>query len=214
MCFICGKLCSRSRKQEWSMVESSIDLSSKSIFAKVNRAANERKAEAMLLRLSEVPNGNLVAIEARYHRKKSCIASYLNLKSIEATTKNVSETQTRYDEVLNELMTEVRSNIVEQKQVYLLSTLLSRFVERLAKSNGPNAQQYRSQLLKAKLISKYPELSFIPQTPYSDLVCSAEITVGDALRKAEQLLNVIQQSEEAQIGTSSSSAFAKQAMTA
>ncbi|CAC5394529.1 unnamed protein product [Mytilus coruscus] len=148
MCFICGKLCSRSRKQEWSMVESSIDLSSNSIFGKVYRAANERKDEAMLLRLSEVANGDSVAIEARYHRKKSCIASYLNPKSIEAAIKIFSETQTRYDEVLRELMT---------------------------------------------------------KTPYSDLVCSAEITVCDALRKAKQLLNVIQQSDEAQIGTLSSS---------
>ena len=41
--------------------------------------------------------------------------------------------------------------------------------------------------------SNCPNLSFIPQSGYSDLVCSCDITFGIALRKANELVTVLRE---------------------
>ena len=70
LCFICGELCRIKHRQTWSMVGSAITESS-NMYTEHSEAAEARQDNDMLTRLRGVPNGDLVAVEARYHRQKS-----------------------------------------------------------------------------------------------------------------------------------------------
>ena len=81
-CFICGAECQPKKRASWSMVQSAIakksdksDMKSDkcAMYSMVLEAAERRKDTEMLTRLHGVPN--IVAIEARYHRSKSCYLS-------------------------------------------------------------------------------------------------------------------------------------------
>jgi len=54
------------------MVESAVDRDAKeTTYTRMLQAAHDKNDVAMIRRLNGVPNGDLVAIEARYHRKKT-----------------------------------------------------------------------------------------------------------------------------------------------
>lgn len=57
-------------------------------------------------------------------------------------------------------------------------------------------EEYRPHILKRKLINAWPELSFISQPRFSDLVCFSHITVGDAIRKAQSITSTLQSSKQ------------------
>ena len=97
-CFICGKTCSSNKKSEWANVVSSIDSEGDSIYIMVFKAAPARRDDAMLVRLGEVPNGDLVATEARYHRSK-CYTFYINLRNI-AAIQAQSKMDSKHDKAL------------------------------------------------------------------------------------------------------------------
>jgi hypothetical protein len=48
------------------------------MYTKVLEAAERCKDQEMLARLHGVPNGDLVAVEARYHRTKGCYVKYID----------------------------------------------------------------------------------------------------------------------------------------
>lgn len=104
----------------------------------------------MLVRL-EVPNGDLVAIEVRYHRKKNCYTIYINPRNIGAIQAQ-SKTVSNYDKALKILIDEITPDI-NNSQVFLLSSMLSRFQELLLELGVEldDAQRHTSQNLKAKL---------------------------------------------------------------
>ena len=71
-CFICGESCHPKRRSEWSMVESAVDRDAKeTTYTRMLQAAHDKNDVAMIRRLNGVPNGDLVAIDARYRRKKT-----------------------------------------------------------------------------------------------------------------------------------------------
>jgi len=63
------------------------------MYSMVLEAAERRKDTEMLLRLHGVPNGDLVAIEARYHRWKSCYLKYIKLQKLDVKQPEGSEKQ-------------------------------------------------------------------------------------------------------------------------
>lgn len=67
-CFICGQKCNPKQRKTWSMVESAIDKKS-NLYTQVLNAAQIRHDKDVVSRLLS-SNGDLVAVEARYHRKK------------------------------------------------------------------------------------------------------------------------------------------------
>ena len=61
------------------MIESAIsNKESCNIYVNMLRADEERSDLEMQLRLHGVPNGNLVAVEAHYHRTKNCYTHNIN----------------------------------------------------------------------------------------------------------------------------------------
>lgn len=144
----------------------------------------------MLLRLRGVPNRDLVAIEARYHRKKGCYTKYVRSRNIAAFV-NPTKMDNAYLNVVRQLVEEFRPSIIENKEVFLLPTLKKRFHQLAVESGVENPDSYKSYNLKRRLMQVCPQLSFIPQPGMADRVCAGDISVGDALCKANELANIL-----------------------
>lgn len=141
-CFICGEKCSVKHKSKWSQIEGSIDETSKLYqqLLEISKLKNDSELHNRLLS----SNGDLVAQEARYHRKKGCLAK-------------------------------------------LLSHMYSKFKEFFEKHNTENGSIPSTRQVKKALQSVWPEVKFIHRKGLSDLVCSADINVEDALPKLVDL---------------------------
>jgi len=198
-CFICGKGCHEKRNLEWSMVESAIDSSSPNIYTRVLNAAIERQDNEIQLRLRGIPNGDLVAVEARYHRKPGCLATYLNARNIGATKTRSTHTTTDTVEIqsLTELISEIKTDI-ELGGVFILSNLRKKYLSILERNEVTveSFQKYDTRFLKKEMAKMLPELAFISRPGKSCLVCSNSITVRDAIRKIQDMSSKTNQSEE------------------
>ena len=201
-CFICGDVCSAKHRSTWSMVESAIstkDPKKESMYTKVLNAAEKRQDKEMMARLHGVANGDLVAIEARYHRKKNCYTHYIDPKQI-ATQASRTENVSVFNQKVHELIKEFKPAIIENREVFLLSTLRDNFHAMLRTAGQDNVESYTSQKLKRQLSKEWPEISFIAQAGASDFVCSNDISVGDALHKANELTKLLEASADMDTG--------------
>ena len=82
------------------------------MYTKVFKAAQSRGDDAMLVRLGEAPNGDLVAIVARYHRSK-CYTSYINprnIAAIQAQSKMDSQQDKALKIIIDEITQEINDN--------------------------------------------------------------------------------------------------------
>lgn len=196
-CFICGEACPQKHRQTWSMVESSVkyDPASPNIYARVLEAAKIKQDDDMLTRLQGVPNGDLVAVEARYHRQKSCYIKYVSPQNVSLKQKR-NQQFTAHNTAVRKLISELIPPVLEHNQVFFLSTLRQRFLEIMVDEGVDQPESYTSQHLKRQLIKEWSDVAFIPQPGKSDLVCSRTTTVGDALRKASELSQVLKELTE------------------
>lgn len=191
-CFICGGSCFQAKRISWCMVETAVDSDpdSPNLYTKVLKAADKRDDQALLTRLQGVVNGDLVAVEARYHKKCS---TYYNPRNITASAK-VTSRETLFNKCIQLLIDEFKQSI-EAKQVFLLTTITNRFKELLSENGHGGSEKYTTQKLKHQLMREWPGVSFIPQPGASDLVCSSEITVGEAICQAHDIMKVLKESE-------------------
>ena len=116
----------------------------------------------MLTRLNSAPNQDLVAAEARYHRKKNCLATYLNTASI-AAAQNQTPTESPHIDAIEKLIEEFKPSIEKDNCVILLSTLRKRLWEILEEKGVKDVQGYSSQRLKVQLQKLWPEVVYAPQ---------------------------------------------------
>ena len=189
-CFVCGELCNPKHRSTWSLVVVAIDCESGNMYIKMVNAAEKRGDLDMLARLHGLVNGDLVAAEARYHRLKGCYTQYISDKHIAAKQKQTVK-DNAHKLALTMLIDEFKPLIVESKQVFSLAIMRTRFHEIATKAGMVNPEAYTSYRLKKQLIEECPALSFISQPGMSDLVCSSDISVGDALRKINELAKVV-----------------------
>ena len=196
-CFICGEPCfachrNTDSKRNWSMVETSIDRKAENVYKKVLAAAEEKADLRMITRLHGIENGDLVAVEARYHRRKNCLTHYISVRNILAS-KTDEKRENAHKRIITKIKEEYYKPIVHGKEVFLFTSIKSRFME-LAQDDAESdiLQMYSTQNLKKKLVQEWPDLCFIPRPGFSDLVCSASVSVGEALVKANHLAKVLQ----------------------
>ncbi|WAQ95822.1 hypothetical protein MAR_028512 [Mya arenaria] len=141
-CFICGCKCdpnckssSQGYSRSWSYFESSISTDHNSIYHKVLKTALQINDKTIIDRLSAVANGDLVAVEARYHRRKGCLATYYSYARTGGRTppKTVFIESDKYSEIYikaaERLKEECEHSIVVQNKVFYLSTLRERFIQ-------------------------------------------------------------------------------------
>ncbi len=100
--------------------------------------------------------------------------------------------------ILERVIDEYKSVIViiGDSQVILLSTIRNRYTMLADRCENVILFWY---FLKC-LANAWEDISFIPQPGLSDLVCGMTITVGDALKKAYKLENVIEAMETENTG--------------
>ena len=73
----------------------------------------DRNDETMLVPSGEVPNGDLIAIEAGYHRSKSCYTTYINRRnkgSVQAQPKLASNFDKALDLVIDEITPDITND--------------------------------------------------------------------------------------------------------
>ena len=151
------------------------------MFSSIKETAQQLEDEEVLLRLSGAPNGDLVAVEARYHRTKSCVMiKYLNSGKAKGSTE-VDDNNTRKDAFEN-LTAEFYFRIVHKQEVFRLTTLRSRYREL-----HDIASTYRSSLLKRKIQNHWKDAVCVSVPGQSNFVCSNKITIRDALGKVAKL---------------------------
>ena len=71
------------------------------------------------------------------------------------------------------------------------TTLKERFLQLAIENGVDNPDSYKSFKLKRQLMQECPHLSFISQPGKSDLVCSSDISVEEALSKANELAKIL-----------------------
>ena len=191
-CFICDKPCYSNKRYEWSMVRTAVDHQTPST---ILTGAQQRQDMEMLLRLQGVPNGDLVAVEARYHRKKACVAKYTDTRKHSPLTKD-TKTSNAYIDAAGQVKEEFQAAVMSEKCVFQLTTLKTKFCGLASELGIENPDSYTTFNFKRLLKNIWPELSFIPQPGRSDLVCSSAITVGEALSTAKELGRAVKEFEE------------------
>lgn len=199
-CFICNapchpKLQNTSGKRSWSLVETAIDKHGENIYNKVLAAAEDRCDVDTITRLRGVPNGDLVAIEARYHQGKNCLSHYISQRNVSSTKKD-AQRKSVYCQAISKTKDEFYHQIMEDRDVFLLTSMRARFAEIVQEIEPGDPVLYKSCNFKTQLQKEWPELCFIAQPGKSDLVCSQDISVGEALQKANQLAQVLKQVPE------------------
>lgn len=70
-CFVCGKACYDNKRKTWSLVKKREQCQT-NLYSTVLKAAYERQDEELISRLLGIYNGDLVTVQARYHRIKNC----------------------------------------------------------------------------------------------------------------------------------------------
>ncbi|WAR09163.1 hypothetical protein MAR_019121, partial [Mya arenaria] len=93
----------------------------------------------------------------------------------------------RYRSAAFQLKEEYADSIMNQKNVYKLTDLRKRFIEIAREDFGDYVETYRSFYFKILMQDVWPELTFVYQNGKSDLVCSKDVTVGEALRDNKEL---------------------------
>ena len=184
-CFICGLRCFPKHKSRWSLVTDphvNKEINGENMFSKLYESARERQDHEMIARLQSVPDGDLVGVQARYHRKSNCYTKYLYSKS-GSSGENVDHTP-----LVKCLIAEYKEQIIDNSEVFLFQTLKDRFEEIALEKNVDVSRSYVNTHLRKHMESVCPDMMFISQPPFSLLVCSSALRVDDLLRKINQLV--------------------------
>ena len=185
-CFICGEKCSIKHRGKWSKIEGSIDETSR-LYLKLLNMSSQNGNDVLHSRLLS-SHGDLVAVEARYHRKKGCLAKYLS-SNPEMTEPSSSRCKSDLDKACEHLKMDLFDAVEKQNSVYDLSKIKDLILD-IAKLKQLNVDQDKLNGKQIKRVLKrvWPDLMHISRKgPCSDLICSKSLQVKDALCKFVQL---------------------------
>ena len=197
-CFLCGT--SNTRKEKLTNVTTGTGASTRE---RILAACLERQDDTIHMRMLSYPD--LFAYDAKYHR--SCYSRYVSPRNVKAErTKAESEKSLNdYDKAFLCLSEEIENTILSKdRKLTTLSSLHERFCEMLNEGRPSDtnveSSDYPSWKLKEKLKKRFNDkLLFIIQAGKSDLVCSREVSVGDALKKVAALNIQISESGECEL---------------
>ena len=185
-CFICGCVCFPRKKGSMSLVGKS-NCDNQSMYSSVLEEAEKRQDNEVVSRLKSITEGDLNAVNARYHRKKGCLAKYLvsenrRLREMQTDASGIATS------AISLLKEEFEQSIVNERKVFKMTTLKSRFLEIANDISKENLPSYKSSTFKQQLKRNWPSVDIIPQSGrFSDLVYSRDMSVAEALRKANEL---------------------------
>ena len=132
----------------------------------VLKIAQERNDTEVVFRMQSIPNGDLTSVQARYHRKKGCLASYLRLGKKRNQTEMPSKTSCfTLTTAIASLKDEYKQQIIDERKIVPLSKMKTRFIEILNDIEKENFKSsYGSALFKIQLKRGWPDVDFNPQS--------------------------------------------------
>ncbi|XP_053373036.1 uncharacterized protein LOC123541526 [Mercenaria mercenaria] len=178
-CFICGEKCLQKKRSTWSLVESATNTSS-SMYSKVLEVAQSKNDQSLLKRLISV-NGDLVAAEARYHRKKGCLVRYLK-KTIEKQVGTSTEKE-NLDTVTLQLIDTLKEDIEQNGKVFEVPEVKCSFLN-LCKEKGLLIDTIKTKTLKRLFHKYWPEVKFISRPGHNTIVCASSVSFEEAMSAA------------------------------
>ena len=120
------------------------------------------------------PNGDLVAVEARYHRDKGCLRTYINERNVKAA--NTTPDLSSHVKVCEMLKIELYQAVVHEKRV-----CKERFIEIAYENKFLVNSNIATNSFKNILSSTWPELRLIERKGKTDLVCIDMMSVEEAV---------------------------------
>jgi len=187
-CFLCGS--ANTRKEKLTCVSTG---TGSSTGERIIKAALDRKDDEIHMRMLSHPD--LFAYDAKYRR--SCYSRCVSDRNIKAD-QSKAEAQTSLSDVdkavlrLGDEIEKTALSKAKDRMLVTLSSLHAQFIELFNEGRPPEdkvgPRDYPSWKLKHKLQKLFGDrLLFIAQPGLSELVCSAEVTVGDALKRISAL---------------------------
>lgn len=188
-CFVCGKVYKRGQKL--TPVSTGTGQSTRQHMLSAAEQRQDHQMRGRMLFFTE-----LFANDAKYHR--TCYTHYISQRNIKAAVNQATKathditdeiSQSACNKALQLLCDEMCSTVFSKKKsVVFLSELHSRFTEILREKSESEQCRITSWRLKEKLKQNFEDqIVFIPQSGKSDLVCSKDVTIGDALKKVNKL---------------------------
>ena len=186
-CFICGGVCYPRMKGSMSLIGKN-NHDNLSIYSNVLEEAEKRQDSLVIDRLKSIPAGDLATVNARYHRKKGCLAAYLTSEDRRIKREMQPGGSDVAASAFSILKEEFEQSIIDDRKVYQMTTLKSRFLEIANEMSKENQPSYYSSTFKEQLKRNWPSVDIISQTGrFSDLVYSRDISVAETLKKANEL---------------------------
>ena len=179
-CFICGK--SHSWKEKLSNVSTGTGATTRQ---RVLDAAIQRNDYEIQMRM--LSNTDLFAMDAKYHR--SCYSHYISLNNIKAASARAKVDKSDNACAFKSLCKEIEETVLSKTiSITTVSVLNERLVAISAEVNSKTNESCTTWRLKEKLQKHFGDrISFIVQPGKSDLVCSGDITVAEALKHVVRL---------------------------
>ena len=184
-CFICGK-----GNKKLERLTSITTGTGKSTREKVLETAAKRHDDVVRCRM--LTHSDLFAFDAKYHR--SCYGHYISDRNIKAfcsksASANGEEVTTCYDKAFQSVKSILEETVLSNKTVVTnLAVLKAHYIEALCEMGVTDAQNYSSWKLKTKLKNYYGDrIIFFQQRGQSDLICSENMSIGDAFRQASNM---------------------------
>ena len=193
-CFICGQNCHPKKRKSWSLVAGTINERSNT-YSDVVKAAKIRNDRVMLARMLS-SNGDLVAVEARYHRDKNCLRTYINERNVKAA--NTTPEKTSHVKVCEMLKNELYQTVVNEKRVCELADLKERFIDIASENKIVVNSSITTFSFKKILSCTWPELRFIERKGQTDLVCIDMMSVEEAVLRLVNIQTELNKSCEYQ----------------
>ena len=197
-CFVCGKKVYEKKRGTVSLVQSGIN-SNKGMYSTMLKAANKLNDNEMIARLSGI-NGDLVAVEARYHRKQFCYRNYTKvLQDIKCETQTDPKVETI------KALKEKLHNDIELGEIFELTSLKQMYLE-MSKENDMAAEDIDNRQFTNILERYWPELRIVKRGDIGKtaLVCSMKIDIDVAITHAFNLNESLNESVQEEIDFSES----------
>ena len=191
-CFICGQICHPKKRKTWSLVAGAINERS-TTYSSVVEAAEKRNDRDMLARMLS-SNGDLVAVEARYHRDKGCLRTYINDRNVKSI--NSTPDKSSYVKACKILKYELYHSVAHEKRVCELAELKERFIDIASENKISVNSSMQTSYFKKVLGGVWPELRFIERKGKTDLVCIDNLSVEEAVLRLVNIETELDKSYE------------------
>ena len=142
--------------------------------------AAERKGDSSMLHILNGVNGDLIAMEAKYH--KNCFATYVSKKSTLGLAKGEA-VDSPHERAFQELVIDLNTGI-EQGRAYDMMSLLDKYRDILTQKGATNPESYTTQNLKIRLQKHFSNAIVFHQPAErskSELVYLSSVNVQNVL---------------------------------